>query len=51
MIYKGLDTKGGENSLFRLAKARERSRDLDQVRCIKDGEGIVLVGETDIKLR
>lgn len=38
--------------MFRLAKEREGSaRDLDQLRCIKDKAGQVLVGETDIKLR
>ena len=42
----------GERSIYRLAKGRERkTRDLDQVKCVKDEEDKVLVHEKDIKER
>ncbi|XP_016562410.1 uncharacterized protein LOC107861627 [Capsicum annuum] len=35
-LYVGLEKKGGEKRLYRLAKARERDGDdLNQVKCIK----------------
>lgn len=50
-MYTDFDTKEGKNSLFRLAKTKERrTRDLDQVRCMKVEEGQVLVEETNITL-
>ena len=49
-FYKELGTKAGEQKMYRIAKIREqKSRDLDQVRCVKDEDDNVLV--TDDKIR
>lgn len=47
-IYEELNTKGGEKTLSRLAKAREkRTREIYQMRCIKDEDcGRVEVDDT-----
>ncbi|KAL5157078.1 Outer envelope protein 64, mitochondrial [Glycine soja] len=51
-LYQALGTRDGERSIYRLAKGRERkTRDLDQVKCVKDEEDKVLVHEKDIKER
>ena len=51
-FYKELGTKSGEQKIYRIAKIKERkSRDLDQVRCVKDEGGNVLVTDDNIKDR
>ena len=49
-MYKRLDTKEGELDIYKLARAREKkTRDLNQVRCIKDEDGKVLATEKAVK--
>ena len=51
-LYKRLDTKDGERDIYKLAKARERkTRDLNQVKCIKDKNQTVLMNKGAIKER
>ncbi|KAM1225087.1 hypothetical protein ACFX2G_044844 [Malus domestica] len=51
-MYKRLDTKEGEMDIYKLARAREKkTRDLNQVRCIKDEDGKVLATENAVKDR
>ncbi|KAM1176204.1 hypothetical protein ACFX19_029118 [Malus domestica] len=51
-MYKRLDTKEDELNIYKLARAREKkTRDLNQVRCIKDEDGKVLATENAVKDR
>jgi len=51
-LYQILNTKGGENEVFKLAWARERrTRDLSSARCIKDENGRVLVDDDEVQER
>ncbi|GJY05232.1 leucine--tRNA ligase [Tanacetum coccineum] len=51
-LYKRLDSKEGENDIYRIAKARDRrKRDLGNVRFIKDGDGRTIVNEDAIRRR
>jgi len=51
-LYQRLHAKGGENEVFKLARARERqTRDLSSVRCIKDEDGRVLVEDAEVQDR
>ncbi|GJV42344.1 RNA-directed DNA polymerase, eukaryota, reverse transcriptase zinc-binding domain protein [Tanacetum coccineum] len=45
------DSKEGANDIFRIAKARERRRDLGDICFIKDEEGRTITDEEEIKKR
>ena len=48
-LYEHLDTKEGEKEAYRLAKQRDKaSKDVQQVRNIRDEDGNVLSSEEDI---
>ncbi|GJW29669.1 hypothetical protein Tco_0046544 [Tanacetum coccineum] len=51
-LYKRLDSKEGENDIYRIAKARQRRKmDLRSVRFIKDEDGRSIVNEDAIRRR
>ena len=51
-LYTRLDSKEGEKRIYKLAKARERkTRDFNQVKCIKSEDSKVLVRDEEIKER
>ena len=51
-LYERLGTKEGENDIYRMARIRERkTRDINQIKCIKDGINRLLVKDDKIKGR
>ena len=51
-LYQRLSTKEGEKDIYRMARARDRkTRDLNQVKCIKDEREQLLVKEDEIRQR
>jgi hypothetical protein len=49
-LYQRLGTKKGEKDVYRMAKSRERkTRDIIQVKCIKDEMERLLIKDEDIK--
>ncbi|KAK3553841.1 hypothetical protein QTP70_012189 [Hemibagrus guttatus] len=49
-LYTRLDTREGENDLYRLARQRDRDgKDVQQVRLIKDRDGRVLTSEESVQ--
>jgi hypothetical protein len=51
-LYQWLGTKEGEKDIYRIARARERkTRDINQIKCIKDGTDRLLLKDEEIKDR
>jgi hypothetical protein len=51
-LYRKLDTKNGKNIVYKMAKLRERkTRDINQVKCIKDETDRFFVKDDEIKNR
>ena len=51
-LYRRLSTKEGEKDIYRMARARDRkTRDFNQVKCIKDEMEQLLVKEDEIRYR
>jgi hypothetical protein len=51
-LYQKLDTKEGENIVYKMVKLRERkTRYFNQVKCIKDDVDRFLVKDDEIKNR
>jgi hypothetical protein len=51
-LYWKLDTKEGENDVYKMAKLRERkTRDFHQVKCIKNEADRLLMKDEEIKNR
>jgi hypothetical protein len=51
-LYQWLGMKEGEKDIYRMASIRERkTRDINQIKCIKDGTDRLLVKDEEIKYR
>lgn len=51
-LYEELDTKEGQEKIFKLAKSRNKStKDITHIRQMKDDRGTVLRNEKDISAR
>jgi hypothetical protein len=51
-LYRKLDTKEGKNIIYKMAKFRERkTRNFNQVKCIKDEADRLLVNDDEINNR
>ena len=51
-LYKKLETKEGENEMFKIAKQKNRqSKDVQQVKVIKSKTGEILMEEEKVKQR
>jgi uncharacterized protein YjhX (UPF0386 family) len=51
-LYRKLDMKEGENIIYKMAKLREKkTRDFNQVKCIKNEADRLLVKDDEIKNR
>jgi hydrogenase maturation factor HypF (carbamoyltransferase family) len=49
-LYQRLGTKEGEKDIYRMARIRERkTRDINQIKCIKDGTDRLMVKDEEIK--
>ena len=50
-LYQLLGTKEGEKDIYRMAKIRERkTRDINQIKCIKDGTDRLLMKDEEIMI-
>jgi hypothetical protein len=51
-LYQRVGTKEGEKDIYRIVRTRERkTRDINQIKCIKDGTDRLLVKDEEIKDR
>jgi hypothetical protein len=51
-LYQWLGTKEGEKDIYRMTRIRERkTRDINKIKCIKDGTYRLLVKDEEIKDR